>query len=142
MKKTIRIIVLAFAVMITVLPSCSKTKNQIVGKWEMTYLTSYGERVEFRDVYLNFKENGSVRLSGEIDSEYLDFTSKWVVKNDELVIKGGDIDWEEEGYYILQLDIDELTEETLELDGRINVYDHDQDELVEFIPVRASFERK
>ena len=141
MKKTLSIIVLAFVVMMTVLPSCSKPKKQIVGRWEMTNLTVYGERMEFHDVYLRFKENGSVSLSGEIEDEYLDYTSRWTMEDDELVIKGGDIDGEE-GYYILQLDIDELSEEILELSGRMNLYDHDQDELVDFMPIRASFERK
>lgn len=139
MKKTLSIIVLAFAVMMTVLPSCSKPEKQIVGKWEMTSLTVDGERLSCRDAYLTFKDNGSVRLSGLIDYEDLDFSSKWVMDDDELLIKGGDIDLGNE-YYILQLEIDELTKETLELRGKIKGYYYE--ELDESIPVKASFERK
>ena len=92
-----------------------------------------------RDAYLTFKDNGSVRLSGIIDGEDLDFSSKWVMDEDELVIKGGDIDFGNE-YYILQLEVDELTKETLELRGKIKVYDDEGLDMS--VPVRASFERK
>ena len=78
-------------------------------------------------------------ISGIIDGEDLDFSSKWVMDEDELVIKGGYIDFGNE-YYILQLEIDELTKETLELRGKIKGYYYE--ELDESIPVRASFERK
>ena len=139
MKKMLRLtLIAAFALLIS-LPACTKPEKQIVGKWEMTSLTVQGERLRCRDAYMTFKDNGSVRLSGEIDYEDWDYTSKWAMEDDELVIKGGDIDWGEE-YYVLRLEIDELTKETLELSGKMKGY-YD-DELEENIPVRASFERK
>ena len=130
---------MAALIIMICLPSCTKPEKQIVGKWEMISLTVDGDRMSCRDAYLTFKDKGSVRLSGIIDGEDLDFSSKWVMDEDELVIKGGDIDFGNE-YYILQLEIDELTKETLELRGKIKGYYYE--ELDESIPVRASFERK
>ena len=128
MKKVLRFTLLAALVALICLPSCKKSddptfKELIVGRWEITYAKIDGYKdEELEGETWSFKDNG--KFSGCcFDYEY-EIDCNWVINGKELVLKGGDLEYNEPGYSaeaVVTLDIEKLDKNDLIVSGKVKI---------------------
>lgn len=125
MKKVLHLTILAALVVLICLPSCKKPEKQIIGKWKITYakVDGYNDGDAKGEVW-TFKENGKFNgyLSfGKKDYDMY-FDCNWSIEGNELVLKGGDLDFGGSGYsdeVIITMDIEQLDKNNLVVSGKM-----------------------
>lgn len=122
------------------LPSCTKPEKQIIGKWKITYAkvgdynatNAKGEVWTFKD---NGKFNGYIALGS--DSDYYD--CNWNIDGNELVLKGGDLDFGGGEEVVITLDIEQLDKNELVVSGKMK-YEWYEDGYSDYETIKVSYE--
>ena len=109
-----------------VLSSCTKKpEDLIIGKWKITEYREEGTYIsKVEGETWTFKDNGT--FTGPLIAGEHDISCKYVCDDDELTLKGGDLD---ELYYqgypaeiTYKLDIDDISKDVLIVSGKARLY--------------------
>ena len=141
MKKALRLTFLAALAILICLPSCTKPEKQIVGKWKITYAKVDGYKVEeAKGETWTFKDNGKFsgfmcfgrKKAGDVGKN---IDCNWFIDGNELVLKGGDLEFSESGSgwsysaeAVITMDIEQLDKKELVVSGKMRVeYSENED---------------
>ena len=139
MKRALHLTLSAALIILICLPSCTKPEKQIVGKWIINYAKFDGyEDEDAEGEVWTFKENGKFRGYMVFDNKKIRSTEKeggdidcnWYIDGNELVLKGGDLEYSESGSgwssrleIVITMDIEKLDKEELILSGKMKIED-------------------
>lgn len=117
-------------VILVIMSSCTKPEKQIIGKWKITYAKVEGEGFIDKSAVgetWNFKENGT--FTGCMSKE-VEITCNWFLNGEELVLKGGDLEysgehsgesgsvWSDNSEVVYTFDLDLLDKDNLVVSGK------------------------
>ena len=147
MKKVLRFTLMAALAILISLPSCKKSddpkpEDLIVGRWKITYakIDGYKEE-ELEDEVWSFKDNG--KFTGCLEEEDEEIDCNWILNGNELVLKGGDLEYSEPGYSVeavITLDIEKLDNKELIVSGKAKVEYYEEGYGSETESIKVSYE--